>query len=191
MGKKAVILGILALALGLGFNGCAAARKKPVSETKAQVVKPTSPAEEEKIEEESIVALKGKSIPLAKAPEGRAFAEPTAEIRYIFTDIPFDFDKSEIKREVRVTLDRIASWLRKNSDARLMIEGHCDERGTGEYNLALGERRALSVRRYLIGLRVPSGKLHTISYGESKPADPGHNENAWAKNRRVHFLIAQ
>ena len=81
MGKKAVILGILALALGLGFNGCAAARKKPVSETKAQVVKPISPAEEEKIEEESIVALKGKSIPLAKAPEGRAFAEPTAEIR--------------------------------------------------------------------------------------------------------------
>ncbi len=190
MRRKVVIFGIFALAFALYLNGCATARKKTAG-TANQVAKPTSAAEESKIKEESITAIKGNSIPLARAPKRRAFAEPTGNTRDIFTNIYFDFDKSEIKIETRIALNRIASWLRENRNSHLMIEGYCDERGTEEYNLALGERRALSVRRYLIGLRVPSGMLHTISYGESRPADPGHNEKAWAKNRRVHFLIAK
>jgi peptidoglycan-associated lipoprotein len=76
-----------------------------------------------------------------------------------------------------------------NSQEKIVIEGHCDERGTAEYNIALGERRAKSVKRYLINLGVDSSQLSTISYGEERPADPGHNEAAWAKNRRAEFVI--
>jgi peptidoglycan-associated lipoprotein len=76
-----------------------------------------------------------------------------------------------------------------NVQRKVMSEGHCDERGTEEYNIALGERRAKSAKRYLINLGVKHSQLSTISYGEEKPADPGHNEEAWAQNRRVHFVI--
>jgi peptidoglycan-associated lipoprotein len=82
-----------------------------------------------------------------------------------------------------------ASWLLDNPDAAIRIEGHCDERGTNEYNIALGERRANSARKYLINAGVEAHRIFTISYGEEKPLDPGHNETAWAKNRRDHFLI--
>jgi peptidoglycan-associated lipoprotein len=69
-----------------------------------------------------------------------------------------------------------------------LIEGHCDERGTPEYNLALGERRAVAVRNYLVSLGIPKGVLSTVSFGEERPLDPGHSEEAWAKNRRAHFV---
>ncbi|MBP2683653.1 MAG: peptidoglycan-associated lipoprotein, partial [Deltaproteobacteria bacterium] len=73
--------------------------------------------------------------------------------------------------------------------AKLLIEGHCDERGTAEYNLALGERRAVAVMNYLVSLGVPKGNLSTISFGEERPLDPGHDEGAWARNRRAHFVL--
>ncbi len=191
MGKKVVILGIFALAVGLWLNGCAAWRKKkPVSKVEVEVIKPT-PGVEEKIKEEAITALKGKPIPLAKVPKRRDFREPAIQERIIFADIHFDFDRSVIKPEARPILNKIGSWLKRNPDVHLKIEGHCDERGTEEYNLALGERRALAARRYLIGLGILSERLHTLSYGEAKPADSRHNEKAWAKNRRVHFLISE
>lgn len=186
---KVVILGVFALAVGLYFNGCAA-KKKLVSKIKVEVVKPT-PAEKAKIEEQAIAAIKGESIPLAESLKGRVFKGPGSELSGIFANIHFDFDRAEIKPEARVILNRVASWLKENTNAYLMVEGHCDERGTEEYNLALGERRALSARRYLIGLEVSSGRLHTVSYGEAAPLDPGHNEEAWTKNRRVHFLISR
>ena len=192
MGRKIVILGIFALALGLWSSGCAAWRKKkPVSKIEVEVVKPITPSVEEKIKEEAIVALKGEPVPLAKVPEEKIFKEPAIQERDVFADIYFDFDQSEIKPEARPILNKVASWLKKNPDVHLMIEGHCDERGTEEYNLALGERRALAARRYLIGLGILSERLHTISYGEAKPVKPGHHEEAWAKNRRAHFLISE
>ena len=77
----------------------------------------------------------------------------------------------------------------KYPKVKIQIEGHCDERGTAEYNLALGERRSNSAKKYLISLGVPEGRISTISYGKEKPLDPGHNEEAWAKNRRDHFII--
>jgi len=79
--------------------------------------------------------------------------------------------------------------LSKNPNLKIQIEGHCDERGTAEYNLALGQRRANSAMKYLISLGIPAGRLSTISYGEEKPLDPAHNDEAWAKNRRGHFVI--
>ena len=101
----------------------------------------------------------------------------------------FDLDSSELNDEARRTLDANASALRQNATWVVTIEGHCDERGTAEYNQALGERRALSARAYLVSLGLPSDRIRTVSYGKEFPFDPGHDESAFAKNRRAHFVI--
>jgi peptidoglycan-associated lipoprotein len=108
----------------------------------------------------------------------------------VLKDVFFDFDKYDLKPEARRALEENAAWLKKNPQVQILIEGHCDERGTVEYNEALGERRALSVKSYLINLGISPDRISTISYGELKPFDPGHNEEAWAKNRRAHFKIS-
>ena len=97
----------------------------------------------------------------------------------------FDFDKSEIRDDAHQALASIAqAFLAKPADATLTIEGNCDERGTREYNQALGERRANAARDYLVGLGIPIARISTISHGEDRPIDPGHDEAAWARNRR-------
>jgi len=96
----------------------------------------------------------------------------------------FDFDKSVIKAEGAKTLERQAAWLKKYPDVTVTVEGHADERGTREYNLALGERRAAAVKNFLVALGVDPGRIATISYGKERPAAIGHNEAAWAQNRR-------
>jgi len=101
----------------------------------------------------------------------------------------FAFDSQEIDDAARATLDANADLLRRYPNWVVTIEGHCDERGTAEYNLALGERRALSARAYLIQVGVSGDRLRTVSYGKEFPFDPGHDEVAWAKNRRAHFVI--
>ena len=116
-----------------------------------------------------------------------AGVQVTEEVRSLFADIHFDFDKSFIKDGDKPDIEKIASYLKSHPDVRLRIEGNCDERGTAEYNMALGERRAESARDYLVGLGVQAGRISMISFGKEKPLDPGHNEAAWAKNRRDHF----
>lgn len=101
--------------------------------------------------------------------------------------IHFGFDKYTLTPEARDLLKKNADWLRKNPQAKVLIEGNTDERGTEEYNLALGEKRAHSARIYLIELGIPADRLSTVSYGEDRPLDPKHNEDAWAKNRRDAF----
>ncbi len=102
--------------------------------------------------------------------------------------IYFDFDSSEIRPEFLPTLRAHADYLVNNPSARLVIEGHCDERGSREYNIALGERRANAVKRFLEAEGVSPLQLETISYGEERPAVPGHNEEAWARNRRAELV---
>ena len=104
-------------------------------------------------------------------------------------DIYFDFDKYDLRTDARATLDRKASFLNQNPSVRVQIEGNCDERGTEEYNMALGERRANAAKQYLITAGISAGRLTAISNGKDRPIDPGHNEAAWAKNRRDHFVI--
>lgn len=105
-------------------------------------------------------------------------------------DIHFEFDQSRITDDARRVLERNFRWLKAHSRVQISIEGHCDERGTTEYNLALGDRRAKEARRYLINLGInPSQLTRTVSFGEERPLDPGHNEQAWAKNRRAHFVV--
>lgn len=106
-------------------------------------------------------------------------------------NIYFDFDKSELKPEARAILDKKASWLKAHPDFSVRVEGHCDERGTNEYNLALGERRANAAMKYLNALGISSSRISTVSYGEERPVDSGHNEAAWAKNRRDEFMLSK
>jgi len=101
----------------------------------------------------------------------------------------FDFDRATIKPSETGKIEEVSKYLQANPTHAVQIEGHCDERGTEQYNLSLGERRALSVREYLVTAGIQPDRIFTISYGESRPADPGHNEAAWAKNRRGVFVL--
>jgi peptidoglycan-associated lipoprotein len=103
--------------------------------------------------------------------------------------IYFDLDKYDLRADARATLAQNAKWLKENPSWRIQIEGHCDERGTNDYNLALGDRRANSARDYLISAGVPASRVQTISYGEERPGTQGNNEAAWARNRRGEFVI--
>jgi peptidoglycan-associated lipoprotein len=103
--------------------------------------------------------------------------------------VHFDFDSAAIKPTERSKIDAVAQVLKSKPNTKVQVEGHCDERGTEEYNRALGERRALAVREYLINAGISADRIFTISYGEDRPVDPGHNEAAWAKNRRAEFVL--
>jgi len=106
-----------------------------------------------------------------------------------FQPVFFAFDSAEVDAEAQKVLNANAEILRKYPSWVITIEGHSDERGTAEYNLALGERRAAAARTYLVSLGIPADRLKTVSYGKEFPFDPGHDEAAWAKNRRAHFVV--
>jgi peptidoglycan-associated lipoprotein len=107
--------------------------------------------------------------------------------RFINQDIFFEFDSSTLSAEAQAILKAKAEWMNRNPQLSIIIEGHCDNRGTTEYNLALGERRAEGVKRFMQDLGVAESRIRTISYGEERPLDPGDDEAAWARNRRAHF----
>ena len=106
-----------------------------------------------------------------------------------FKPVFFDLDAADLDDMGRAIAQSNADLLKKYSTWVVTVEGHCDERGTAEYNLALGERRAVAVKTYLVSLGIAPDRVRTVSYGKEFPFDPGHNEEAWAKNRRAHFVI--
>jgi len=184
MGKK-VMTGLVAMAFICSVlffvTSCA---KKQVNISEA--VKPT-------VEEEVVVVVK-------ETPKEETVVEiiketPPELVRQMegfeATDIYFDFDKSNLGPEAQETLKKKAAFLRYNPSFALLIAGNCDNRGTEEYNLALGERRADSAKQYLIALGISGDRIKTISYGELRPADPANNEAAWAFNRRDTFKLLQ
>ncbi|MDO9465349.1 MAG: OmpA family protein [bacterium] len=178
--KKFSLVMSIALLLSLCLGGCSTFKKF------------TSDKEyEDNIKQAQMAAIKGENIPLEKPVKDTIFVEPSAKEKVIFSDILFDYDSYRLGKDTISTLEKVATWLKKHRNIRLMIEGHCDERGSRKYNLILGEQRALSVRRYLTGLGISPSRLYTITYGEDKPVDTGHDEKAWAKNRRSHLLISQ
>ena len=124
-------------------------------------------------------------------PERAPIAEDAAALNAqgVLKTIYFDYDKSELSETARATLRANAEWLKANPKWNAVIEGHCDERGTIEYNLALGQRRANSVREYMGSLGVAVANLRVVSYGEERPVDPGHTEASWAKNRRAESKV--
>lgn len=109
--------------------------------------------------------------------------------RGVLQPVYFGFDRSDIRDEQIGTIQANVAWLMDNPGVRILIEGHCDERGTREYNLALGARRAEAARDFLISMGIAPDRLETVSYGEELPADPGHNERAWTANRRAEFVV--
>jgi peptidoglycan-associated lipoprotein len=105
------------------------------------------------------------------------------------SDVFFDFDSYALSSEAKGTLEGNARELKRATTGNVTIEGHCDERGTKAYNLALGEKRANAAKEYLVALGVSAARINTVSYGKERPFDPGHDESAWAKNRRAHFVV--
>lgn len=131
-----------------------------------------------------------RDIPLSTSYDISEFSEVSADDP-VFKDILFGYNSYRLSERNRNILESIAEWMKDNRRAELLIEGHCDSRGSNAYNMALGEKRALSVRRYIINLGINAERVHTISYGEEKPVAYGDNESAWSANRRAHFLISK
>jgi len=171
-----------------------AAAKAEEERKKAEEERKKAEEERKKAEEERKKAEEGArkefeaSLQQKKEPAG---IQGAGEVRdsSLLKDVHFDFDKYDIRPADADIMKENASILMKNPNLKIQVEGHCDERGTVEYNLALGERRANSVRKYLVSLGVPADRLSVISYGKEMPLDPGHNEAAWAMNRRAHLTI--
>ena len=178
--KKFSMIMSAALSLSLCLGGCSTFKKFTGNKEY-----------DDHLKQAQMAAIKGENIPLERPAKDIIFAEPSGEKKAIFSDILFNYDSYRLKKDTLSALEKIATWLKKHRNMRLMIEGHCDERGSRKYNLILGEQRALGVRRYLTGLGISPLRLYTITYGEDKPVDTGHNEKAWAKNRRAHLLISQ
>jgi peptidoglycan-associated lipoprotein len=154
---------------------------------KVDTAKSTATVQEEKVAPPA-EAVKPEAMPAPKVeetPVAREAEAPAGEKG--LRDAYFDYDKYTIRDDARAALENNAHWLNANSKVRAKIEGHCDERGTNEYNLALGERRAQAVKRVLVSLGVDGGRLSTISYGEEHPVCMEHAEGCYAKNRRAHF----
>jgi len=157
-----------------------------------KVVKPpeevakVAPPAEKKVQEEMVVAKKP-----AEVKEAEVMEAPMKEAPSPLEDIFFAFNDYSLTDAAKATLDKNAAWMKNNPDAKVRIEGNCDERGTNEYNMALGERRANSGKKYLIKLGIKESQLSTVSYGEEKPFCTEHSEECWAKNRRDHFVIAK
>ncbi|MBN2209259.1 MAG: OmpA family protein [Candidatus Coatesbacteria bacterium] len=175
----------------LSLYGCGSmvteqAAKDQQKEQEAQVQPAQEPVPEPKPE-----TVKAEQTPEPQMKEAKpAPAQDPAEAAAAeFENINFDFDKYDLNSRSRHVLTTIACSMFDRTELSLIIEGHCDERGSNEYNLALGERRAKAAKDYLIEMGVEPHRISTLSYGEEMPLDPGHNEEAWAVNRRAHFLI--
>ena len=179
------------ITFGLLFTGCA--QKK--------VVQPEQPAQPEITKQETAPPKESvQKMPEYRPPEKiteRQLAKIETkeeqpqykEEKGMFEDIHFDYDKYDIQPDAQSALQAVANWLLKNPSAKILIEGHCDERGTNEYNLALADRRAKAARDYLVALGTASNRIEMVSYGEEKPLCTEHTEECWAKNRRDHFVI--
>jgi peptidoglycan-associated lipoprotein len=192
--RKRFWVGLALLLLIPGFMFAASCAKKQV------VSEPgVTPAEEdaearrlaaERARQGALEEQRLREQRLAEEAKARAGQETmAAQERFLDKHIYFEFDKSRLLPESKAVLRLKARWLKAYPGALAIIEGHCDERGTNEYNLALGDRRARSAKTYLVDLGIAAERLTCISYGEERPLDPGHDEAAWAKNRRAQFVI--
>jgi len=171
--------------------------EEKVAEEEAQEVAKKAAVEEEKkkqelIEEEKVKAAeeeKAKAAEKAVKEEEAKLEKIATQNQFMYEDIYFEFDKATLLPMALDILKKKAEHLYNNPGITIVIEGHCDERGTNEYNLALGDRRAESAKSFLVDLGILPSRLTTVSYGEERPVDSNHNREAWAKNRRAHFVV--
>jgi peptidoglycan-associated lipoprotein len=202
--KRSVFLNLLLVALiaAVGGTGC---KKKTPTVTTIPGTRTKAPGENRPSDLTSGIALPG--TPGGTTATSETPLNPNAPIALSNTDditnmdhdasmfkansVLFDFDSAAIKSNQREKIQEVASYLKSSSSAgqKMLIDGHCDERGTEEYNRALGERRALAVRKFLVDSGVAADRVHTRSWGEDRPALQGHDEAAWSKNRRGEFIL--
>ncbi len=162
------------------------ARGREISRTEA------AEAERQRKAAEEAARIDEQELEARKRAEARQEQEvQKAKDEFLSEKVYFEFDDSSLTDEAREVLQRKVQWLRRNPDACVIIEGHCDERGTDEYNLALGSRRAESIKDFLVKAGIEGSRLTTISYGEERPAVKGQNEEVWAKNRRAEFRFCR
>jgi len=197
MSRKSFVILVFILCLGLIVSGCpkkTVVKEEPsikkgeesvVEKEKAARLEAERKEREVKAREEAAKKEFEKSLVAKKTPgmEGEVYESK------LLKGIHFDFDKYNIRPDDAEILKQNAAVLKRFPAVKIQVEGHCDERGTNEYNLALGERRASSAKKYLITLGIDERRISTISYGEEKPLDPGHIEEAWTKNRRAEFIV--
>ncbi len=183
---------VFVLIIFVGFLAPSCGKKELKSEPVMSEDEARRRAEEEarKREQERQAAIREEEL---KEEQLRTESERFQSAREMFEneDILFEFDSASLSAEAQEILRAKAAWLRENPRAQVMIEGHCDERGTNEYNLALGDRRAFSSKSFLVDLGIADSRLTTISYGEERPLDSRSTEDAWAQNRRAHFVIKE
>jgi peptidoglycan-associated lipoprotein len=205
--KKSIGILILILCFGLILSGCP---KKTVMKEEPSVKKEEAAKLEAAERERATREAQEREAAKIREEEARKKAEEARKAQEfekslvakkepgiegeileskLLKDIHFDFDRYEVRPEDAQILKENAALLKKYPNVKIQIEGHCDERGTVEYNLALGERRANSAKSYLTTLGIPSSRISIISYGKERPLDPAHNEDAWTKNRRAHTII--
>ncbi len=177
--RKSILVLLLAVAMIVGFPAC---KSKPIEETPPPVEReapPPPPPPPTEVEDKDPEPIKIEEYTPPTIQELNA----AGHLRTVY----FDFDKYDLTETTRATIRQNADWLRANPGHSIVIEGHCDERGSIEYNLALGEKRANATREFLNSLGAGDTNIRIVTFGEERPADPASNEAAWAKNRRAEF----
>ncbi len=188
MRKQAAGMFLVASCGMLFAGGCAKHElvKKDEPIAPAATAAPKQPAQAEAVRSEPV---KSEPVKESAVPQTDTSAAGLKELQGALEKIYFSFDSYKLSDQARATLAKDGELLKKAASAKVRIEGNCDERGSDEYNLALGERRAKAAMEYLVTVGVPANNLSVISYGKEKPADPGHSEAAWSKNRRDEFEV--
>jgi len=179
-GRTGNMIGVMTLALGLAVFGAGCAKK--AVKTDEGAVAPAAAVKEAKPS-----AMPAESLSATPRPSQGAVLEgrTTAPMLPVY----FDFDKSNIRADQKSRIEGNGKFLKDSKSVKIKVEGNCDERGTNEYNLALGERRAMSAKKYLLNLGIDASRLETLSYGEEKPLLTGHDELSWSQNRRDDFVV--
>ncbi|HEV8663770.1 MAG TPA: peptidoglycan-associated lipoprotein Pal [Candidatus Methylomirabilis sp.] len=187
-GWVGLLVAVLALSVGLLVSACATspevgqAQPSGVGATAPGAPRPAGPAAPPRVTEEPVrqpgAVAEQPMTPRPAAPAGAPLE-----------DVFFDFDKAVLRDDAKASLTRNVAWLKANGGAAITIEGHADERGTNEYNLALGDRRAKAAQEYLAAAGIAANRIRIISYGEERPFVLGHDESAWRWNRRGHFAV--
>lgn len=205
--KKSPVVLDVALLVGLsGIIGCSSVSRTPATGSAPPTTGDSALTEEsvqpadagpsaepspdpQQLTEDEILALPPEAGTESDILDIGAMTLEELNASALIEDVLFDYDSAELADEARRTLERSAEWLASHPTVRILIEGHCDERGTVEYNLSLGEERARAARDYLRQLGVGDERMRILSYGKEFPLDPGHTESAWRRNRRAHLAI--
>ena len=184
---------LLAIGTGLAVGGCGSKRKPEIASATArggrgQPTPVQRPAEPQPVDSgPDVQPLTAEGTSESDFP----VSDPGTGEGGPLSDVLFGYNDANLSEEARATLEKHALWLQNHRDAKVIVEGHCDERGTVEYNLALGDKRARAAHEYLVNLGVGADRLKAVSYGKERPVATGHDEASWARNRRAHFQVGR